>query len=93
MKELAMQFGMHRSAIRRYLAARGIETHPSSLHPSDVPAAAQLYRSGWSFARIADKFGAAHNTVRVRLLEAGVVPRPQGGRKPDRVIHGDRQIG
>jgi hypothetical protein len=59
------------------------QTWPDSLPnwvPDDVPAAADLYRAGWSLARIAEKFRTAGNTVRARLLEVGVIMRDTHGR-------------
>jgi DNA-directed RNA polymerase specialized sigma24 family protein len=85
--ELAVQFGIHRSTVGQHLATRGIDTKPPGLHLNDVPAAADLYRAGWSLARIAKKFGTTDNTVRARLLDARVRMRPQqGGRVSAKII-------
>jgi hypothetical protein len=69
--DLATQFGINRVTVGKPLRGRGIDTKPPGLHPDDVPAAAELYRSGWLLARIAEKFGTTDDTVRARLLEVG----------------------
>ncbi len=80
-QELAVRFSVHRATVGQHLAARGIDTKSPGLHPDDVPAAADLYRSGWSLARIAKKFGTTDDTVRARLLEVGVRMRDPHGRE------------
>ncbi len=80
--ELAKLYGISRGIVGKHLRSRGIDTKPPGLHPDDVPTAADLYESsGWSLARIAEKFGTTANTVRARLLEAGVVMRDERGRE------------
>ncbi len=70
--ELAGQFGIHRTTVGKHLRARGVDTTPPGLAPEDIPAAAELYRQGWSLARIAERYDATAGTVRTRLLEVGV---------------------
>ena len=78
--ELARQFGIHRTTVGKHLRAQGVDTTPLALVPGDVPAAAELYRHGWSLARIAKKYGTTAGTVRTRLLEVGVrMRRPWEG--------------
>jgi len=71
-RALAKQFGIHRSTVGRHLHVRSIDTRPPGLSSEDLATAAELYRSGWSLAKIADKFGVAGDTVRRRLREIGV---------------------
>jgi hypothetical protein len=79
--KLAAQFGVHRHTVWRHLRARGIDT-TETLSPEALVEAAELYRAGWSLARIAEKFNISDKTVRARLLEVGVTMRKQrGGRK------------
>jgi hypothetical protein len=73
--ELANMFGIHRSTVGRRLQARGVDTRPDVLGSADVRQAAELYRSGWSLMRIAEKYEVAGDTARRRLLEAGVQMR------------------
>lgn len=70
--ELARQFGIHRTTVGKHLRARGVDTTPPGLAPGDVPTAAELYRHGWSLARIAERYDTTANTVRTRLLEVDV---------------------
>jgi hypothetical protein len=71
-RQLADQFGIHRTTIGQHLRVRGIDTQPPGLKSDDVPTAAALYRAGWSLARLGDKFGTTDDTVRAHLLKAGV---------------------
>ncbi|RSM82576.1 hypothetical protein DMH04_25630 [Kibdelosporangium aridum] len=80
-KVLAAQYGVSRGTVGQHLRSRGINTKPPGLHPDEVPTAAELYRDGWSLARIAEKFDTSSNTVRARLLDAGVVMRDTQGRE------------
>jgi lambda repressor-like predicted transcriptional regulator len=82
MRELARQFGVHRTTISASLTKLAIPRREVGLLPDDVPEAAKLYRAGWSLAKLSAKYGCTDNTVRARLLELGVVMRPRrGGRK------------
>lgn len=73
-KELATKFGIHRSTVGKFLKERGIETRPT-LKPEDIPTAAALYRSGLTLAQVAQRYGIAKDTVRLKLIEAGVTMR------------------
>lgn len=79
--QLAGQFGVHRVTVGRHLATRGIDTQRPALQPDDILAAADLYRAGWSLARIAEKLDTTDDTVRARLLEVGVQMRTRKGRR------------
>ncbi len=79
---LAAQFGIHRETAGKYLQARGIDTRDIGFGPEKVQEAAELYREGWSLARLEEKYGVDDMTVRARLLEIGVVMRARrGGRR------------
>jgi lambda repressor-like predicted transcriptional regulator len=80
LRDLATLAGVSTQTISQHLRARGLNTR-RGLAPEDVPAAAELYRSGWSLARIAEKFDTTANTVRRRLLEVGVRMRDTQGRE------------
>lgn len=74
-KELACAFDISRETVGQHLNRRGVERRVQGLQPEDVPQAAELYRTGWSLAKLGEKFGTAANTVRTRLLEVGVKMR------------------
>lgn len=65
----------------RHLASRGIDTRLPALQPDEVLAAADLYQTGWSLVRIAQKLGTSENTVWRKLRAAGVQMRPRKGGK------------
>ncbi|MGH7510945.1 MAG: helix-turn-helix domain containing protein [Gemmatimonadales bacterium] len=77
--ELATEFGINRVTVGKHLRSRGVDTKPPGLASGDVPAAAELYRQGWSLARIAERYNTTANTVRVRLIEVGVAMRDTHG--------------
>jgi DNA-directed RNA polymerase specialized sigma24 family protein len=79
-RDLAAQFAIHRSTVGKYLHAQGVDTTPPALHPDDVPKALELYRAGWTFKQIADKFGVSQTAVRDRLHQAGVPRAERYGR-------------
>ena len=61
----------------KHLRSRGIDTKPPGLHPDDVQLPPSCTSQLESLARIAEKFGTTANTVRLRLLEVGVVMRDE----------------
>jgi len=73
--ELAVEFGIHRVTVGQHLRALGVDTTPPGLNPDDVPMAVELYQSGWSLVRIAEKYDTSSNTVSKRLREVGVMMR------------------
>ena len=60
--------------------AEGAKIRRQPIPPATVQQAAQLYESGATIAELAKRFGVAHNTLRLRLIDAGVVMRGRGGR-------------
>lgn len=77
--ELADRFKIHRKTVGLRLQAMGIDTRPPALTPDKVQVAADLYRDGWSLARIAAKFGVSPHGVSNHLRSDGVALRPRGG--------------
>lgn len=81
-KELASEFGISRDTVCRHLNRQEIERRVQGLRPEDALHAAELHRTGWSLARIGEKFGTTAKTVRTRLLEVEVQMRePWDGHK------------
>ena len=72
--KLAAQFGVHRQTVGKHLHARGIDT-TAKLTAEELAEATELYREGWSLARLAKRYGISDGTVRTRLLEVGVAMR------------------
>lgn len=79
--ELGIHFGVWRGTAGRHLKARGIDTRAPNLGQDDLQEAADLYRAGWTLDRLAKRYSIGYNTIRVRLITAGVTMRPKG-RKP-----------
>ena len=84
---LARQFGIHRGTVSKHLRARRIDPSPKGLSPDDVPTALELYRDGWTYAQLAEKFGVGETTVRDRLHEAGVPKVDRYGRTGRNMSH------
>jgi transposase len=76
-KELAQQFGIHRTTVTALLQRHGVELRHSGLEPAEVQAAANLYRQGWTLARLGETFGADSTTIWRVLRAAGVKMRPR----------------
>jgi DNA-binding CsgD family transcriptional regulator len=78
-KELAAHLGIHRTTVATYLKQRGVDLRLGPLGESDTALALELYASGLSTARVAERIGRAPNTVRSALLAAGVRMRDARG--------------
>jgi hypothetical protein len=77
-RELGAQFGVWRGTVGRNLKARDINTRAPKLGQDGIQEAARLYRTGWTLIEIAEHYGVGYNTMRVRLISAGMVMRPKG---------------
>ena len=79
MRELATAFRVHRTSITHCLRELGIPLRRQGLRAEDLPETARLYEGGWSLAQLGRKYGCAHTTIRLRLMEYGVTMRPAAG--------------
>lgn len=79
MHELAEQYGVRRTNVSRCLRNLAVPLRRQGLDPEQVAEAAKLYGGGWWLTRLGERYGCAHTTVRVALLQAGVVPRRRPG--------------
>jgi hypothetical protein len=77
-KELAQRFGIHRLTVTALLQRNGVELRRSGLVASEIPRAAELYRQGWSLARLGASYGVDPTTVWRALCAAGVAMRSPG---------------
>lgn len=57
--QIAQQFGMHRSAVGRHLAARDVHTRQLVLSPTEIHEATELYRSGQRLKDLAERYASA----------------------------------
>lgn len=78
-RELAREYGVHRTTVTSILNRHGAERH-RGLHPDLVDEAVQRYTDGQSLATIGRALGADPGTVKARLLERGVAMRDTHGR-------------
>lgn len=81
---VAGELGVAYETARQWLRSAGVELRakgrPSEHAPQlDVKKLAARYRKGESIAALAESEGVSPNTVRNRLLAAGVPPRPRRG--------------
>lgn len=81
MKDLAIEFGTHRTTISQSLRRLAVPLRRLGLKDEDVADAARLYQDGWSLARLGAKFGCDHSDVRNKLVAYGVQIRPRPGWK------------
>lgn len=80
-KQLTARFRLDRTTVLAHLDRQGITRRPNGRKLSDeeVAEAARLYRDGWSLRRLGQHLGVDDETVRQRLLKAGVQLRAQRG--------------
>ncbi|OGL33168.1 hypothetical protein A3E20_00990 [Candidatus Saccharibacteria bacterium RIFCSPHIGHO2_12_FULL_47_16] len=81
MKALAEQLHLTRQTIARVLKREGVTLRQIGLSDIQVEDAIELYRSGLSLAKIGEKIGVDHGTVRRQLLRRGVAMRDTHGRE------------
>jgi DNA-binding CsgD family transcriptional regulator len=77
--ELASRFGIHRTTVVHHLQRNGVTMRGRGLDEGQVDHAVQLYRQGWSLARIGARLGVDAHTVRTALLGRGVQMRSTHG--------------
>lgn len=77
---LSSQFGIDRRTVGAILKRHGVQTRWQRLSPAQIDEAVELYESGWSLARIAERVGVTPTTVHRRLRDRGVRMRDVRGR-------------
>jgi hypothetical protein len=83
--ELVAQYSVSHGSVVRLLHKRGVDMRNQGLSVEQVEQAVQLYRVGWSVARIGDLFGVDGTTAWTALKKVGVQMRPRrGGRQAAR---------
>jgi hypothetical protein len=73
--ELACEFHVHRTTVMDILERAGIARRGKGPSSAEISVAIQLYQEGKSAATIGQMLGFSHNTIRQRLLDAGVAIR------------------
>jgi hypothetical protein len=79
-KELAVEFGIHRTTVTQHLRSNGVALRRRGLDDQQVEQAVHLYRQGWSLARVGARLHVDAHTVRVALRARGVPMRDTHGR-------------
>jgi predicted DNA-binding protein YlxM (UPF0122 family) len=79
LKDLASAFSIDRRTVGNHLKRRGIASRGRKLTDEQIVQAVELYRRGWSLARIAECLGVYPQSVRYRLLQRDVTLRPRPG--------------
>jgi hypothetical protein len=79
--QLGEQFGIDRRTVGAILKRNGVVTRGGGLSPTQIDEAVELYESGWSLARIAERVGVTPTTVHRRLRDPGVRMRAPCGRE------------
>jgi DNA-directed RNA polymerase specialized sigma24 family protein len=78
-RELASQYGVHRTTVTKILERHGVEAR-RGLHPDLIDEAIRRYAKGQSLAAVGRALGADPGTIRARLVEHGVAMRDTHGR-------------
>lgn len=74
-KDIATKFNLHPSSVSLHLKSHGVPPRIYGLDPRHIPEAVKLYAQGASLKVVGQRFGADKETVRKRLVEAGVQMR------------------
>jgi DNA-binding transcriptional regulator LsrR (DeoR family) len=82
MKELASEFGIHRTTVSSLLNEQAVAVRRGGLNQQQAAEAVRLYEQGWSSGRLAEKFGVSADTILTVLRRAGASIRPRRGGPP-----------
>lgn len=84
-RELAEWSGAHRETVVRHLVHAGTELRRGGLTAEQAQTARELYAEGFTLVEIAARLGVGASTVRRGLLRLGVILRPAGRRRLQRL--------
>ena len=77
---LAKQYNISTTAVKRLLHVNAVLLRRyHRLSEQEIAQAAELYRAGWSLAKLGRKLDVDDETIRKRLKEVGVLMRSPGG--------------
>jgi transposase-like protein len=79
-KELATQWGVHRTTVAAQLRQAGVPLHRQGIPADQLAEAVRLYCEGWSCQRLAERYGCNATTAWKLLQQAGVKLRKPWGR-------------
>ena len=81
MRQLAIEFGLHRRTVRAILDRHGVERRQRVLTTSQIDEAVRLYQQGASLADVGPRFGVEDSTIRKHLIARGISRRDTHGRE------------
>jgi hypothetical protein len=73
------RYQLGKGTILKLLREQGVVLRNPRFAPERIPEATQLYKDGWSLARLGERYGCDATVVRRALLAAGVTLRPRPG--------------
>ena len=81
LQELGAAFGLHRTTVSGILKRAGVNVRYRSLGSKDIELAIELYESGLSLVKVADRLSCNGGTVWRAFKQQGVVTRDCQGRQ------------
>lgn len=78
MQELAEKFRTSRQTVSAVLSRHGVLRQRRTLSDDEISTAAQLYKDGWSLAKIGKRFEMDAGTIHDALRKVGVAMRRVG---------------
>jgi hypothetical protein len=78
--QLMTKYGIGKGTVLRLLEANGVPRRNQPLTPAQVSKVIELYKRGYSLARIGEYLGRQHTVIRDVLKRAGVPRRDSHGR-------------
>lgn len=81
MLQLAKEFSVHRRTVRAILDRHGVERRQRVMTASEIDEAIRLYQHGLSLAKVGNRYGVEHSTIRKHLITRGIPRRDKHGRK------------
>ncbi len=81
LRQLATEFGIHRTTVSDLLRDAGVETNRFAVPPDMVRQIVRMYKGGSSCIAIGKRVGRAKSTVREVLVRNGVRLRDSHGRE------------
>jgi lambda repressor-like predicted transcriptional regulator len=76
MAALSRKYGVRKDTISKIIRDGGVAVRPQrEFSAEQIAEAAELYRQGWSLARLGERYGFDPQTIRTHLVRAGVVMR------------------
>jgi DNA-binding CsgD family transcriptional regulator len=79
-KDLAIEFGIHRTTVTQHLRRSGVALRRRGLDDQQVDQAMHLYQQGSSLARIGTRLDVDAHTIRAALRARGIPIRDTHGR-------------